>query len=347
VGYVEKKMTVEFNVAIVGATGVVGEVLLEVLAERDFPVKTLRAIASETSVDETVMFNGKPVQVEAIDSVDFSEIDYAFFSAGSKVSALYGPKAADAGCIVIDNTAQFRFEPDVPLVIPEVNAQALLGFRARNIIANPNCSTIQMLVALKPIYDAVGITRINVATYQSVSGAGKAAISELAKQTAELLNGTSADAEVFSRQIAFNVMPEIDDFMENGYTREEMKMHWETQKILHDPNVCVNATAVRVPVFYGHSEAVHFETQQPIELTQVNELLANAPGVELCVGANYPTPVTDVASQDKVYVGRIRADHTDPNGINLWVVADNVRKGAALNAVQIAELLVQDSFYHH
>lgn len=342
-------MTAGFNVAVVGATGVVGEVFLEVLAERKFPIKKLHAVASENSAGGTVLFDNKNIKVELLDDFDFSEIDYAFFSAGDKVSALYAPKAADAGCIVIDNSAQFRYHPEVSLVIPEVNPKALENYRETNIIANPNCSTIQMLVALKPIYDAVGITRVNVSTYQSVSGAGTAAIEELAGQTASLLNGTDIETKVLSRQIAFNVIPQIDAFQENGYTREEMKMYWETQKIFNDPDIQVNATAVRVPVFYGHSESINIETQQPIAIEEVNTLLEKAQGIELLQGENYPTPVTEAASKDKVFVGRVRQDISHPNGINMWVVSDNVRKGAALNAVQIAELLTQgqDSYYLH
>lgn len=337
----------KYNIALVGATGAVGEVFLEVLAEREFPIDTIFPLASEASVGETVMFKGKPLAVDDVANFDFSTVEYAFFTAGAKVSALYATKAADLGCVVIDNTSQFRYELDIPLVVPEVNPQALEGFRERNIIANPNCSTIQMVVALKPIYDAVGISRVNVATYQSVSGAGRAAISELAKQTADLLNGHETSAEVLPAQIAFNVIPQIDQFQESGYTREEMKMHWETQKIFHDPDIAVNATAVRVPVFYGHAEAIHLETVQPIAFEEVIECLKSAQGVELMTDNQYATPVTNAASKDKVFVGRVREDFTHPNGLNLWVVADNVRKGAALNAVQIAELLIQDSVYRH
>ena len=333
------------DVAVVGATGVVGETFLELLAEREFPINNLYALASENSVDEVVMFNGKPIKVQDVAEFDFEKVQYAFFSAGEKRSALYAPKAADAGCVVIDNSAQFRYDPEIPLVVPEVNPSALMNYRARNIIANPNCSTIQLVVALKPIYDAVGITRVNVATYQSVSGAGRNGIEELATQTAQLLNGASVDMKAFPQQIAFNVIPHIDRFEDNGYTREEMKLFWETQKIMGDPSILVNATAVRVPVFYGHSEAVHLETDQPIDLENVLTLLREAPGIHLFEGDAYPTPVTDAASQDKVFIGRVRLDITHPNGIDLWVVSDNVRKGAALNAVQIAELLLQDSFY--
>ncbi|PHQ81050.1 MAG: aspartate-semialdehyde dehydrogenase [Coxiella sp. (in: Bacteria)] len=338
-------MATEYDVAVVGATGVVGEAFLEILAERQFPIKTLYALASEKSAGSTVLFGGKKIKVELLDDFDFEKVHYAFFSAGAKVSAIYAPKAAEAGCVVIDNSSQFRYDPDIPLVVPEVNPQALANYHERNIIANPNCSTIQLVVALKPIYDAVGITRINVATYQAVAGAGREAIEELASQTADLLNGSEAEIEVLPMQIAFNVIPQIDAFQDNGYTREEMKLHWETQKIFNDPNIAVNATAVRVPVFFGHSEAVHLETHQPITVDEVLQLLRDAKGVELYSHEDYPTAVTDAASEDKVFVGRVRQDLSHPNGINLWVVADNVRKGAALNAVQIAELLIQDSFY--
>lgn len=338
-------MTTEYDVAVVGATGLVGEVFLEVLHQRQFPINNIYVLASEQSVGEVVRFGERNLKVELLDNFDFEKVHYAFFSAGDKVASLYAPKAADAGCVVIDNSSQFRYDPDIPLIVPEVNPQALANYHERNIIANPNCSTIQLVVALKPIYDAVGISRVNVATYQAVSGAGKEALGELAKQTADLLNGSESEINALPCQIAFNVIPHIDGFQENGYTREEMKLYWETQKILNDPDIQVNATAVRVPVFYGHSEAVHLETVQPIDAEQVCDLLRQAPGVELYDNGLYPTPVTDAANQDKVFVGRVRQDISHPNGINMWVVADNVRKGAALNAVQIAELLIQDSFY--
>ncbi|MGD0959323.1 MAG: aspartate-semialdehyde dehydrogenase, partial [Methylomonas sp.] len=263
---------------------------------------------------------------------------------GAAVSAEYAPKAAAAGCVVIDNTSQFRYDADIPLVVPEVNPEKIAEYKNRGIIANPNCSTIQMVVALKPIYDAVGITRINVATYQAVSGTGKEAIEELATQTANLLNAKPIEAKVYPKQIAFNVLPQIDIFMDNGYTKEEMKMVWETRKILGDDRIMVNPTAVRVPVFFGHSEALHIETKQKISVQQVRELLAKAPGVCVMddrVNGNYPTAVTDSSGHDDVYVGRIREDISCENGIDLWVVSDNVRKGAALNSVQIAELLAK------
>lgn len=335
----------KYDVAVVGATGIVGEVFLEVLKEREFPIDNLYLLASEQSVGKVIAFGEKNIKVEAVDTFDFEKVHYAFFSAGDKVSALHAPRAADSGCVVIDNSSQFRYDPEVPLVVPEVNPQALEDYQIRNIIANPNCSTIQLVVALKPIYDAVGITRVNVATYQAVSGAGRDAVEELARQTADLLNGSESQVNALPCQIAFNVVPHIDAIQENGYTREEMKMYWETQKILGDPNIQVNATAVRVPVFYGHSEAIHIETTQPIDVEQACDLLRHAPGVELYDTGLYPTPVTDAANQDKVFVGRLRQDISHPNGLNMWVVADNVRKGAALNAVQIAELLIQDSFY--
>jgi aspartate-semialdehyde dehydrogenase len=249
--------------------------------------------------------------------------------------------------VVIDNTSHFRRQEDIPLVVPEVNPGALAAYRSTRIIANPNCSTIQMLVALKPIYDAVGISRINVATYQAVSGTGKAAIEELAGQTARLLNGQPTEAKVYSKQIAFNALPHIDTFEDNGYTREEMKMVWETQKILEDPDITVNATCVRVPVFYGHSEAVHIETNTKITADAARKLLEDAPGVTLTDGREdgaYPTAVTDGAGSNPVFVGRIREDISHPTGLNLWVVADNLRKGAALNSIQIAELLVKEHF---
>ncbi|WP_423064023.1 aspartate-semialdehyde dehydrogenase [Candidiatus Paracoxiella cheracis] len=335
-----------YDVAIVGATGVVGEALLELLEARQFPVGKIYPLASERSEGKTVRFAGKTKRVGNVADFDFSKVQFAFFSAGAACSAEYAPKAADAGCIVIDNTSQFRYDNDVPLVVPEVNPGALRYFRERHIIANPNCSTIQLVVALKPIYDAVGITRINVATYQSVSGAGQKAIEELAHATAELLNAKPATPNIFPVQIAFNVIPHIDEFQENGYTREEMKMVWETQKIMEDPHLMVNPTAVRVPVFYGHSEAVHIETAQPLTSDQARALLSEAPGVIVVDEDNtYPTPISHAANEDAVFVGRIRNDISHPSGLNLWVVSDNIRKGAALNAIQIAELLINEDFY--
>ena len=276
---------------------------------------------------------------------DFSLADIGLFSAGGSISKEFAPKAGAAGCVVIDNTSEFRLDDDIPLVIPEVNPHAIADYKNRNIIANPNCSTIQMLVALKPIYDAVGITRINVATYQAVSGTGKEAIAELAGQTTALLNLKEIDVEVYPKQISFNVLPQIDVFMDNGYTREEMKMVWETAKIFEDKDIQVNPTAVRVPVFYGHSEAIHIETKEKITTLMAKDLLESFPGVTVlddrCDGG-YATAVTESAGKDDVWVSRIREDISHPKGLDMWVVADNVRKGAALNSVQIAELLIKD-----
>ncbi|OGO91183.1 MAG: aspartate-semialdehyde dehydrogenase [Coxiella sp. RIFCSPHIGHO2_12_FULL_42_15] len=338
-------MSTSFNVAVVGVTGVVGELILEILHERKFPVNQVHALASERSVGKRVPFGENNLSVKELATFDFSTVQFAFFSAGGSVSAQFVPKAAAAGAIVIDNTSHFRYDVDVPLVVPEVNLEALADYRERNIIANPNCSTIQMVVALKPIYDAVGIARINVATYQSVSGAGRKAIHELASQTSHLLNGQQVENEVFPTQIAFNVIPQIDVMMENGYTKEEMKMIWETKKILGDDDVLVNPTAVRVPVFFGHSEAIHIETRQSITVEMARSLLQNAPGVTFIDDETYPTAITHAANADAVFVGRIRQDLSHPNGLNLWVVADNVRKGGALNAVQIAEKLIEHDFY--
>ncbi|NMH61291.1 aspartate-semialdehyde dehydrogenase [Alteromonas ponticola] len=338
-------MSQAFDVAVLGATGLVGQTMMEILEQRKFPVKTLYPLASARSAGGSVTFKGEEIEVLDADTFDWSQAQFGFFSAGGSVSAKYAPMAAEAGCVVIDNTSQFRYEPDIPLVVPEVNAHTLADFRNRNIIANPNCSTIQMLVALKPIHDAVGIERINVCTYQSVSGAGKSAMEELAKQTADLLNAREVNSASFSRQIAFNVIPQIDVFLDNDYTKEEMKMSWETQKIMGDDSILVNATAVRVPVFYGHGEAVHIETRQPIDADEVKQLLANAPGVKVYEAREqFPTQVSSASGNDWVHVGRIRNDITHPNGLNMWVVSDNIRKGAATNSVQIAETLLKD-FY--
>lgn len=340
-------MSKKFDVAVVGATGAVGEAMLEILAERKFPVGEVYAVASSRSAGNRVKFGDRMLVVQDLAEFDFSKVQIGLFSPGASVSAEYAPKAAAAGCVVIDNTSQFRYDADIPLVVPEVNPQAVAQYKNRGIIANPNCSTIQMLVALKPIHDAVGITRINVCTYQAVSGTGKEAIEELAGQTAHLLNAQPIAAKVYPRQIAFNVLPQIDVFMDNGYTKEEMKMVWETRKIMGDESIQVNPTTVRVPVFYGHSEAVHIETRDKINAEQARELLRKAPGVVVMderKDGGYPTAVTEAANHDPVYVGRIREDISHPRGLDLWVVADNVRKGAALNSIQIAELLVRDHF---
>jgi aspartate-semialdehyde dehydrogenase len=333
------------KIAVVGATGAVGQAMLEILAERDFPATEVVPLASERSAGDTVRYGKRSLVVKALDGYDFAGTRIALFSPGAKVSALHAPRAAAAGCVVIDNTSHFRLDPDVPLVVSEVNPEAI-ATRPRGIIANPNCSTIQMLVALAPIHRAVGITRINVATYQSVSGAGRSGLEELGRQTAAMLAFQSPDPQKFPVQIAFNLIPQIDDFQDNGYTREEMKMVWETRKILGDESILVNPTAVRVPVFYGHSEAVHVETRDKITAEAARALLAEAPGVvvvdERRTGG-YATPVTHAAGNDPVYVSRIREDISHPRGLDLWIVADNIRKGAALNAVQIAERVARET----
>ncbi|HPE61170.1 MAG TPA: aspartate-semialdehyde dehydrogenase [Thiolinea sp.] len=333
------------DVAVVGATGAVGETMLSILAERNFPVGKVYALASERSAGKTVEFGRKSLMVEDLATFDFSKVQIGLFSPGASVSRVYAPIAGEAGCVVIDNTSQFRYDDDIPLVVPEVNPHAIAAYKNRNIIANPNCSTIQMLVALKPLHDAARITRINVATYQAVSGTGKEAIEELANQTAALLNGRPVEASVYPKQIAFNALPHIDVFLENGYTKEEMKMVWETHKIMEAPEIQVNPTAVRIPVFYGHSEAVHIETERKLTATEARELLRAAPGVVVMderTGGGYPTAVTEASGKDPVFVGRIREDISHPSGLNLWIVSDNVRKGAALNSVQIAEVLIRD-----
>jgi aspartate-semialdehyde dehydrogenase len=338
-------MTDQIDVAVVGATGVVGESMLEILAERKFPVGEVYALASERSVGKQVPFGNRELTVADLADFDFSKVQIGLFSAGGSISAEFAPKAAAAGCVVIDNTSHFRYDDDIPLVVPEVNADAIGDYRERGIIANPNCSTIQMVVALKPIYDAAGIERINVATYQAVSGAGRNAIEELVRQTTMLLNGRPLEIEGAAKQIAFNAVPHIDSFQDNRYTKEEMKMVWETRKIFGDEAILVNPTAVRIPAFYGHSEAVHIETRDKISASEVCELMRNAPGVMLVDGVDtgqYPTAVTDSSGSDPVYVGRVREDISHPRGIDLWVVSDNIRKGAALNSVQIAEILAKN-----
>jgi aspartate-semialdehyde dehydrogenase len=334
------------GVCVLGATGLVGETMIRVLAERNFPVSELFPLASQRSLGKRVEFRGRHIPVIDVATFDFARARIGLFSAGGEVSREYAPKAAAAGCIVIDNTSEFRYDDAIPLVVPEVNPQAIAGYRTRGIIANPNCSTIQMVVALKPIYDAVGITRINVATYQSVSGAGKEAVDELAAQTTALMSGMEPPKpQVTPKRIAFNVVPQIDKFQDNGYTKEEMKMVWETRKILGDPAILVNATAVRVPVFFGHSEAVNIETRHKITAEQARELLRKAPGVEVLDEhrpGGYPTAATEAANRDTVYVGRIREDISHERGLNLWIVSDNIRKGAATNSIQIAEILVRE-----
>ncbi|WP_366946476.1 aspartate-semialdehyde dehydrogenase [Nevskia sp.] len=337
-------MSKTYDVAVVGATGAVGEQMLSILKQREFPVGKVYALASERSAGSTVKFGNRDLVVEDLATFDFSKVQIGLFSPGASVSAIYAPKAAAAGCVVIDNTSQFRYVDDIPLVVPEVNPEAIAGYKKHGIIANPNCSTIQMLVALKPIHDAVGIERINVCTYQSVSGTGKDAIEELGRQTAALLNFQDAVPKVYPKQIAFNVIPQIDVFQDNGYTKEEMKMVWETRKIMGDETIQVNPTAVRVPVFYGHSEAIHIETKKKITAAEARALLEKAPGVIVIdrhEDGGYPTAVSDASGKDATFVGRIREDISHPRGLNLWVVSDNIRKGAALNSIQIAEVLIR------
>jgi aspartate-semialdehyde dehydrogenase len=336
----------QWNVAVLGATGLVGDTMIKVLEERKFPVKQLFPLASNRSLGKDVEFNGKKIPVIDVETFDFAQADIGLFSAGGEVSRLYAPKAAAAGCVVIDNTSEFRYDDDIPLVVPEVNPEAIKQFTQRRIIANPNCSTIQMLVALKPLHDAARIERINVATYQSVSGAGKEAVDELAEQTVALMSGKGpVKPKVVAAQIAFNVVPQIDKFQDNGYTKEEMKMFWETRKIFADPNIKVNATTVRVPVFFGHSEVVNIETARKLTVPEVRKLLEAAPGVKVIdtrKPGGYPTAAVEAANDDRVFVGRIREDISHERGLNLWIVSDNIRKGAATNSVQIAEILVRE-----
>ena len=337
-------MSNKYKVAVVGATGAVGETMLAILAERRFPISELVALASERSAGSYVDFADDEVLVQDLATFDPAGVDIALFSAGGGTSKEYAPKFAAAGAVVIDNSSTFRYDDDVPLVVSEVNPEAAKN-RPRGIIANPNCSTMQLMPVLAPIHREYGIERINVATYQSVSGGGRSAMEELGKQTAELLSFQDINPSKFPVQIAFNLIPHIDEFQPNGYTKEEMKLVWETQKILGDASIQVNPTAVRVPVFYGHSEAVNVETRKKITPEQARELLQAAPGVEVVderKPGGYPTPVTHASGNDAVYVGRIREDFSHPRALNMWVVADNIRKGAALNAVQIAELLVAD-----
>jgi aspartate-semialdehyde dehydrogenase len=324
----------------------VGDTMIKVLEERKFPVAELFPLASNRSLGKSIEFNGKKVPVIDVETFDFANADIGLFSAGGEISRIYAPKAAAAGCVVIDNTSEFRYDDDIPLVVPEVNPEAIAQFKQRRIIANPNCSTIQMLVALKPLHDAAKIERINVATYQSVSGAGKEAVEELAAQSVALMSGKGpVKPKVVAAQIAFNVVPQIDKFQDNGYTKEEMKMFWETRKIFNDPEIRVNATAVRVPVFFGHSEVVSIETARKLTVAEAHKLLDKAPGVKVIdtrKPGGYPTAAVEAANDDRVFVGRIREDISHERGLNLWIVSDNIRKGAATNSVQIAEILTRD-----
>lgn len=338
-------MSKKYDVAVVGATGAVGEVMLSILAQRDFPIGNIYALASERSVGKQIPFGDKYLEAQDLAKFDFGKVQIGLFSPGAAVSDVYAPIAAEQGCIVIDNTSRFRYEDDIPLVVPEVNPEAIALYRNRGIIANPNCSTIQMLVAIKPLHDAVGIERINVSTYQAVSGTGKDAIEELDQQTRAHIAGEPLNCSVYPKQIAFNVLPHIDIFLENGYTKEEMKMVWETHKIMGDESIRVNPTAVRVPVIYGHSEAVHLELKEAITAQQAQDLLSCAPGVVVLDNredGGYPTAASEAQGTDPVFVGRIRQDISHPRGLNMWVVSDNVRKGAALNSIQIAEFLIEN-----
>ena len=334
----------KYNVAVVGATGAVGEQMREVLEERLFPVEELRLLASERSAGQRLEFRGEEIRVEVLREDSFEGVDLALFSAGGSVSARFAPLAVAAGAVVIDNTAHFRMEPGVPLVVPEVNKEQIAQYKRRGIIANPNCSTIQMVVVLKPIHQAARIRRVVVSTYQSVSGAGRMAMQELSQQTIALFNGKDLEMKKFPHQIAFNCIPHIDSFLDGGYTKEEMKIINETRKILGEPTLRMTATAVRVPVFCGHSESVNIETEKKLTAKDVKAILREAPGVLLCDEPEknvYPMAL-DAVGKDATLVGRIREDDSIPNGINLWIVADNLRKGAALNAVQIAEILIRD-----
>ena len=339
-------MSGSYDIAIAGATGAVGGALMQILEEREFPVGRLFPLASERSVGRTVTFRGEDLPVQALGEFDFGQVQLGLFSAGASVSAEIVPRAVQAGAVVIDNTSQFRYDGDVPLVVPECNAERIVEYTQRGIIANPNCATIQLVVALKPIQDAVGIERINVSTYQSVSGAGRRSIEALTDHAQAILSGKNPVTEPGEEKwVAFNAVPKIDRLLENGYTREEMKMIWETRKILEDPDIMVNPTCVRVPVYLGHSEAVHLETRTKVTVLEAQKLLNSAPGVAVVDGKNpgdYPTAATEAANRDAVFVGRIREDLSHPRGLNLWVVADNLRKGAALNSVQIAEILVNE-----
>lgn len=334
----------KYTVAVVGATGVVGQEMIRVLEERNFPVDKIKLLASERSAGQFLGYKDKAEKVHLLSEETFDGIDIGLFSPGASVSAVYAPKAGKAGCVVIDNTSQFRMEPDVPLVVPEVNPKAIVGYKKRNIIANPNCSTIQMVVALKPIHDAVRIKRIVVSTYQAVSGAGKEAMDELSEQVLSIYGQKDIKKNIFPYQIAFNCIPQIDVFLDNGYTKEEMKMVNETKKIMGDDSIKITATSIRVPVFNSHSEAVNIETEKKITAKEVKKLLSNAPGIKVVDDTKnklYPMPI-DASERDEVFVGRIREDESTLNGINMWIVSDNLRKGAALNAVQIAEILIRE-----
>jgi aspartate-semialdehyde dehydrogenase len=334
-------MSQEFNIALLGATESIGEAIIEVLQHREFPMGNLYLLASEPNEEKSYRVKGKSLYIQSVADFDWSQVHIAFFCESAESSEQWAPVAADEGVIVIDNTARFRYDFDIPLVIPEVNPEAIAEFRNRNIIANPSAITIQMLVALKPIHDAFGVERVNVCTYQSVSASGKGGIDELAGQTSRLLNGVPADPTHFNQTIAFNCIPQVHQFTDNGYTTEEMGLVLETQKIFNDPSIAVNPTCVIVPVFYGHAASIHLETRTAADAVQVTEILEQAPSLQVFTGYDFPTTVRDAAGKDDVMVGRIRNDISHHSGVNLWVVADNGRKGAA-NAVQIAQLLIDE-----
>ncbi len=337
-------MKSEYHVALAGATGAVGNEMLQILEEQEFPVASLKLLASSRSAGKTLDFRGESLHVEELREDSFEGVDIALFSAGAAASRQFAPAAAESGCVVIDNSSGWRMDPEVPLVVPEVNPHAVADYRRKGIIANPNCSTIQMVVVLKPIYDAAGIERVVVSTYQAVSGTGKNAMEELTEQTRNLLTFQEVTAEVYPHRIAFNCFPHIGSFLENGYTEEEMKMVHETHKIMEDPNIRVSATTVRIPVFYGHSEAVNIQTERKLSAKEARVLLFQAPGVRVMDNPDeriYPMP-SEAAGINDTLVGRIREDISIENGLDLWIVADNIRKGAALNTVQIAELLIKE-----
>jgi aspartate-semialdehyde dehydrogenase len=334
----------KFHIAVAGATGAVGNQMISCLEERHFPIKSIKYLASHRSAGKQLRFRGDSVIVEELKETSFRGVDIALFSAGGSPSKTFAPAAAESGCVVVDNSSQWRMDPDVPLVVPEVNAHAVSLYSKKGIVANPNCSTIQMVVALNPIHKHYGIKRIVVSTYQAVSGTGKRAIDELLDQTRAMVNFLDWENNVYPHRIAFNCLPHIDAFMDNGYTKEEMKMVNETRKIFEDDTIGVTATTVRVPVFYSHSEAINVETKRPVTAAEIRSLLEKEPAVKVMddpENNQYPL-ATDAAGQDLTLVGRIRDDESIQNGINMWVVADNIRKGAATNAVQIAEILAKD-----
>lgn len=334
-------MTPSYDIAVVGATGLVGETLLSLLAERNFPLGQVYALASENSLGKEVELGRKTLDVEDLATFDFAKVQLAFFAVDAELAAEYVPIATQAGCIVIDNSAQFRDEADVPLVIPEVNPEALAAYTHRNLIASPSSSTIQLALALKPLLEIVKLTRIQVVVYEAASGAGRQAVDELAGQTASLLSGRPVESKIFAKQIAFNLLPQVDDLLETGHTEQELRLLKETRKVLSEPDLPLSPTVIRVPVFFGSSATVYLETATKLSLTQVRSLLENAKGIELVdEKGDYPTPVVEAANNDPVYVGRVREDLIQANGLHVWLVVDNIRKGAALNSVQIAELLI-------